>query len=96
MSLRHPPTPVLFVDRQQQAEHELDVERARDRQPTRYAVAPRFRVSTIDGRLLEAGQPVTAADFAGGPTPGWRILERHVRGGRVLERHGIDDGPEAA
>ena len=96
MNLRMPPTPVLYADHRQQAEHERQVERARARQLSRYAVAPRHTVGTIDGRLLGEGQPVTAADFVGGKVPGWRVLADHIARGRVLENDRVDEGPQAA
>ena len=85
MSLRDPSSPVLFADKRQQAAYEAECDTARAAQPTRFAVAPRCQVPTPDGRMLTAGQPITQVDLLGDSTPAWRLLERHVRTGRVLE-----------
>lgn len=79
-------TPVQFADRRMQAAYEAECETARSTQSTRFAVAPMCQVATPDGRLLSAGQPITAADLhVDGATPGWRLLDSHMLAGRVLE-----------
>ncbi len=85
MSIRDPGTPVLFADTKMQAAYERECDAARASQPTRFAVAPRCQVPTPDGRMLTAGQPITQVDLLGDSTPAWRLLEQHVRAGRVLE-----------
>lgn len=91
VSLRDPASPVLFVDTKQQAAYERECDAARASQPTRFAVAPRCQVSTPDGRMFTAGQAITAADLHGASTPAWRLLEQHVRAGRVLENIKVRD-----
>ena len=89
MSIRYPAPPDLCADRKQQAVYEAECETARRAQRTRFAVAPRCQVPTPDGRMLTAGQPIAASDLHGDSTPAWRLLERHVHSGRVLESDSV-------
>lgn len=52
----------------------------------RFAVGPRpMAVSTPSGRIIQSGQPISAADLHGGASPAWSILRDLVHEARVIE-----------
>jgi hypothetical protein len=52
----------------------------------RFAVGPKpMTVSTPSGRVIQSGQPISAADLHGGKTPAWSILRDLIREARVIE-----------
>jgi len=88
--------PMIFGDDETCAKWEAECEAQLAVQSSRFAVAPRCRVVTPVGRVFEAGASLTQADLHGGKDAAWRILERHLNVGLILEKDGFDDGPEAA
>ena len=88
---------IVAGDSHTQQAYEAECERARAKQTTRYAVAPRVAVTLHDHTRLGPGEAVTIRMFrADGEVPAWHQLERLVLRGLVLENTDINDEPDEA